>query len=45
MDPAAACTIKRGDSRAVTDIFPVVFHDGVVEPATNAAKVILSQGK
>ena len=45
VNPSSACVIKKGDSRAVTDIFPVVFHDGTVEPATNAAKAILTQGK
>ena len=29
----------------MTDIFPVVFHDATVEPATNAAKAVLATAK
>jgi hypothetical protein len=29
----------------MTDIFPVVFHDATVEPASNAAKYVLTTSK
>ena len=44
-DPDAECTVKKGSSANITDIYPVVFHDGTVEPATNAAKTILTSSK
>ena len=37
----AVCSVSK-DPKNMTDIFPVVFHDQVVEPATNAAKAILN---
>ena len=43
-DPAAACTIKK-DAAHITDIYAVVFHDGVVEPGSNAAAAILHSAK
>ena len=29
----------------MTDIFPIVFHDATVEPASNAAKYVLTTSK
>lgn len=29
----------------IGDIYPIVFHDGTVEPATNAAKAAITRGK
>lgn len=44
LDPSQSCEVAKTGS-AMGDIYPVVFHDGVVEPATNAAKMVLSRGK
>lgn len=44
LDPSDSCDVARTGA-AMGDIFPVVFHDGVVEPASNAAKMVLSRGK
>jgi prepilin-type N-terminal cleavage/methylation domain-containing protein len=38
------CVVKN-DANHMTDIFPIVFHDGTVEPASNAAKYVLSTSK
>ena len=38
------CTVKN-DANHMTDVFPVVFHDATVEPASNAAKYILTTSK
>lgn len=38
------CTVKN-DATHMTDIFPVVFHDAIVEPASDAAKYILTTAK
>ncbi|MBQ8460037.1 type II secretion system protein [bacterium] len=38
------CVVKN-DTRHMTDIFPVWFHDSTVEPATNAAKYVLNTAK
>lgn len=35
------CIVKN-DANHMTDIFPVIFHDSVVEPASDAAKYILT---
>ena len=35
------CAVTK-DPKYMTDVFPVVFHDQAVEPATNAAKAILN---
>lgn len=43
-DPAQACTVKK-DAQHITDIYPVVFHDGTVEAGTNAAAAILHSAK
>ena len=29
----------------MTDVFPVVFHDATVEPASDAAKYVLTSAK
>jgi len=44
LDPSDSCNVPKTGS-AMGDIFPVVFHDGVVEPASNAAKMVLTRGK
>ena len=44
LDPSQACTVA-ADSTHMTDIYPVVFHDATVEPATDAAKAVLSTAK
>ena len=44
LDPSQSCDVPKTGS-AVGDIFPIVFHDGTVEPASNAAKMILTRGK
>ena len=38
------CIVKN-DAKHMTDVFPVVFHDATVEPASNAAKYILTTSK
>ena len=38
------CTVKN-DAKHMTDIFPVVFHDATVEPASDAAKYVLTSSK
>ena len=38
------CTVKN-DSNHMTDIFPIVFHDSTVEPASDAAKYVLTSAK
>jgi len=38
------CIVKNEASH-LTDVFPVVFHDATVEPASNAAKYILTTAK
>jgi len=37
--------VVRNNSVDMGDIFPVVYHDGTVEPATNAARYVLQQAK
>jgi prepilin-type N-terminal cleavage/methylation domain-containing protein len=44
LSPDIPCTVKN-DGTHLTDIYPIVFHDAVVEPASNAAKYILSTTK
>jgi prepilin-type N-terminal cleavage/methylation domain-containing protein len=44
LTPDTPCTVKN-DAAHMTDIFPIVFHDSTVEPATNAAKYILTTSK
>jgi prepilin-type N-terminal cleavage/methylation domain-containing protein len=38
------CAVKN-DGTHMTDIFPIVFHDSTVEPASNAAKYVLTSTK
>lgn len=40
--PDKPCTVKK-DKRFFTDVYPIVYHDSTVEPATNAAAYILKQ--
>ena len=44
LDPSSPCTVTSEGSE-IGDIFPIVFHDGTVEPASNAAKAVLTRGK
>ena len=41
---AGDCVV-RNNAADMGDIFPVVFHDGTVEPLTNAARYVLNQSK
>ena len=38
------CTVKN-DAKHMTDVFPVVIHDATVEPASDAAKYVLTSSK
>ena len=38
------CTVKN-DANHMTDVFPIVFHDSTVEPASDAAKYVLTSAK
>ncbi|MBQ8459793.1 type II secretion system protein [bacterium] len=38
------CIVKN-DAQHMTDIFPVIYHDSIVEPATNAARYVLNNTK
>lgn len=38
------CAVKN-DANHMTDVFPVVFHDATVEPASDAAKYVLTSAK
>ncbi len=38
------CAVKN-DANHMTDVFPIVFHDSTVEPASNAAKYVLTSAK
>jgi len=40
----APCVVKN-DANHMTDIFPIVFHDSTVEPASNAARYVLDTAK
>lgn len=42
--PNEPCVVKNNKSD-LGDIFPIIVHDGVVEPATNASKYILNTAK
>ena len=44
LDPNTPCTVP-SDATHITDIFPIVFHDATVEPASNAAKYVLTTSK
>ena len=37
--------VVRNNAADMGDIFPVVFHDGTVEPVTDAARYVLNQSK
>lgn len=43
-DPSQTCVVPN-DAAHMGDVFPVVFHDAIVEPASNAAKYILTTSK
>ena len=38
------CVVKN-NARNMTDVFPIVFHDATVEPASDAAKYVLTSAK
>ena len=38
------CVVKN-NANNMTDVFPIVFHDATVEPASNAAKYVLTSAK
>ena len=38
------CTVKNS-ANEMTDVFPIVFHDATVEPASDAAKYVLTSSK
>lgn len=42
--PNEPCVVKNNKSD-LGDVFPIIVHDGVVEPATNASKYILNTAK
>ena len=44
LSPNSPCSVPN-DAQHITDIFPIVFHDATVEPATNASKYILTSAK
>lgn len=44
LNPSSTCTVTTKSSD-MGDLFPIVFHDGTVEPASNAAKAVLTRGK
>ncbi len=43
-DASKTCTVK-SDAAHTRDIYPVVFHDGIVEAATYAGRAVLSTAK
>lgn len=43
-DVSHPCTVKN-DAKHMTDVFPIVFHDATVEPASDAAKYVLTSSK
>lgn len=43
-DVTTPCEVKN-DATHMTDVFPIVFHDATVEPASNASKYILTTAK
>ncbi|MBQ8459641.1 type II secretion system protein [bacterium] len=42
LDPQNPCVVS---NKNISDVIPVVFHDGAVEPATNAGKYLLNTAK
>lgn len=43
-DVQTPCTVKNSANQ-MTDVFPIVFHDATVEPASDAAKYVLTSSK
>ena len=43
-DVTTPCVVKN-DATHMTDVFPIVFHDSTVEPASDAAKYVLTSSK
>ena len=43
-DVEKPCIVKN-NAQNMTDVFPIVFHDATVEPASNAAKYVLTSAK
>ena len=43
LTPETPCMVPSGSK--LGDIYPIVFHDGVVEPASNASKAVFTRGK
>ncbi len=43
-DASGACYVSN-NANDMTDVFPIVFHDGIVEPRSDAAKYVLSTAK
>ena len=43
LTPETPCLVPSGSK--LGDIYPIVFHDGVVEPASNASKAVFTRGK
>ena len=41
LTPGTICTVGK-DTKHMTDIYPIVFYDQTVEPATNASKAVLT---
>ncbi len=44
LTPETPCVVKN-DAAHMTDVFPIVFHDSTVEPASNAGKYVLTSSK
>lgn len=44
LNPKTPCGLATTGS-ALGDVYPIVFHDGTVEPATDAARAVLARGK
>ncbi len=44
LDPSSNCDVAKTGAQ-IGDVYPIVFHDGTVEPASNAAKMVLTRGK
>ena len=44
LDPGANCALTAVGNKSA-DVYPIVFHDGTVEPASNAARATLSRAK
>jgi len=44
LTPNTPCALATTGS-ALGDVYPIVFHDGTVEPASNASKAVLARGK